>query len=79
MISKPVTRTRVRCPKCFSEDLREGEGFAGPNDEDMEVRSFDFTIWQCVNCGWAGEDLRFVPPEGGVAVISPWTETQICL
>ena len=76
MIHKPLHHTRMRCPRCFCEDLREGEGFPGPDDED-EVQSFEIDILQCMGCGWSGDESRFKPPANGIAVISPWTEIRL--
>jgi hypothetical protein len=67
----------LRCPMCFCKNLRQGEGLIGPHDRDTEIRSFDFNILQCMECGWSGDESRFKPPQRGLAVISPWTEVVI--
>ena len=47
------------CPKCLSRDIRPGVGVSGPDDYDMEIRSFDRDLVQCRSCGSDDEMVWF--------------------
>ena len=64
----------MRCPSCFSRNIREGVGVLCPSDEDMEVRSIDGVLVQCRACGRDGwePDFQSDCPEGCLDV--GWSE-----
>ena len=44
----------LRCPRCLSRSVRDGEGLTGPEDFEVEVRSMDGELRQCRDCGLGG-------------------------
>ena len=69
----------LRCPVCFSKSLREGVGLRCLDDEEIEIRSMDGPLNQCLRCGHDGFENEFEndTPKGCLS-IGRGTE-KICL
>lgn len=58
-----------RCPRCFCRDLLDGETL-GFKDESIIIRSFEYEIRQCRDCGFSDLEEVFEDnsPPGTLAV-----------
>jgi len=65
-----IPQKPLKCPNCFSSNLREGVGLRGADDTEIGVWSLDGNLWQCVQCEHDGfeEDFFDNSPPGALSV-----------